>query len=313
MVRLFFNKIRGMKLSVITINYNGSENTKKLLISLAGQTDLDFQTIVIDNASGEMDFDSLKEYINHGYDKVLLIKNEQNMGFSGGNNIGIPQALKNGSEWVLLLNNDTWVESDFIASLRLILASKKGILGLPMDEGSRISYCGKIRWLRPTLGHVYSITNKVLRDSILNTEYELRNRSFYVIGGGMLIHKDVFQKIGLLDEKYFLYFEDVDYSVRAQAQGIPVEILAEPMVRHDASSTTKKLGKALLLRYHYRNALYFNFKNGPWYVQLLVWPWSWLVILKQLFKIGAGISEDESRAILAGVFDFYKNRMGIIK
>ena len=128
----------------------------------------------------------------------------------------------------------------------------------------------------------------------------------------MLVHKDVFEKIGLLDEKYFLYFEDADFSYRAQKSGFKFKILDGIKVSHQPSTTTKKLGAPVLLRYHYRNALYFNLKNGPWYTKLLVWPWSWFVILKELFKIGIGEKEPESRAILKGVFDFYKNKFGKI-
>ncbi len=66
----------------------------------------------------------------------------------------------------------------------------------------------------------------------------------------------------------------------------------------------------MLLRYHYRNALYFNLKNGPWYIKLSVWPWSWMIVLKQIIKIMTMINTEQSKAILAGVMDFYKNNYG---
>ena len=329
-----------MRLSIITINYNGSEDTIKLLESLQNQTDHGFQVVIIDNASEEADFKTLSSFVNETTSsrfyplpsddnkiedprfvksesgQVVLLRNEQNLGFSGGNNVGIHRALQDSSDWVLLLNNDTWVESDFIVSVGSILSQKQGILGLPMDEGRRVSYCGKIRWLKPVGYHIYDF------------DQAKRDKDKHVIGGGMLIHKDVFEKIGFLDEKYFLYFEDVDYSIRSKKSGIPLEILEKPLVHHNPSSTTKKLGSPLLLRYHYRNALYFNFKNGPWYIKLLVWPWSLVILLKQAVKvmihsirlrITLSIVEEvichnheQSLAILNGVLDFYKNRMGKI-
>lgn len=300
-----------MKLSIITINYNGSESTIKLLNSLAKQTDRDFQILVIDNASEEPDFSNLKLSTSQ-VDNLKIIRNSQNLGFSGGNNVGIKKALEIGASWVLLLNNDTWVEEGFIASIKAILSQKQGIVGVPLDEGEHIAYAGKIEWLRPTLRHEYRITNYVSRTESRNTKYELRNTNFYAIGGGMLIYKDVFPKIGFLDEKYFLYFEDADFCIRAKKADIPISIADGVMAYHNISATTKKLGSSLLLRYHYRNALYFNLKNGPWYIKILVWPWSLIILLKQMVKVMIYHNREQSLAILNGVLDFYKNKMGKI-
>ena len=128
----------------------------------------------------------------------------------------------------------------------------------------------------------------------------------------MAVHKDVFEKIGFLDEKYFLYFEDADFSVRARKAGFEISIAENLNVHHHVSSSTKKLGSPLLMRYHYRNALYFNLKNGPWYIKLLVWPWSWLIIVKQLIKLALGKNRKASRSILAGVINFYQRKYGKI-
>lgn len=288
-----------MKLVIVTINYNGSESTIKLLKSLGSQTDKDFEIIVVDNASEEANFDMLKNYCaTPSVAQLKLIRNDQNLGFSGGNNVGIKEALKISAEWVLLLNNDTWVEVGFTASLKAKLNDLKGVVGVPLVEGANTAYCGKIEWLKSTLPHSYYVEHSV--------------SNIYTIGGGMAIHRDVFKKIGFLDEKYFLYFEDVDFSVRARKSEIPISIARGFMIYHKASSTTKKLGAPLLLRYHYRNALYFNLKNGPWYIKLLVWPWSWLIIIKQILKIMIYHNREESEAILKGVFDFYFNKMGKI-
>ena len=295
-----------MRLTIITINYNSSENTIKLLNSLDKQTDKDFKIIVVDNASKEADFNNLKQAINKGtlYNKVpLLIGNKDNLGFSGGNNVGIKEALENRASWVLLLNNDTWVERDFMASLKAKLGQLRGIVGIPLVEGDKTAYCGRVQWLKPTLAHVYNP---------LYAEYLKRNTNYYAIGGAIAIHKDVIGKIGFLDEKYFLYFEDADFCLRAKGEGVPAHFLDEPKIYHQVSATTKQLGSPLLLRYHYRNALYFNFKNGPWYIKILIWPWSWWIITKQLLKIMLMYKQNESLAILMGVLDFYRNKMGKI-
>ena len=355
-----------MLLTIITINYNGSENTIKLLKSLQEQIDpsiglganQDFQIIVVDNASGEADFKTLFEFVNGTTSQVVLLRNGENLGFSGGNNVGIRKAIEMETDlvksppgnneapreasgqasWVILLNNDTWVEKDFIACLKAELSELSGIVGVPLLEGDRMAYYGKIEWLKPTLRHVYENpkseilnlkakvpTEKLLRElppkQIQNSKFQTQNilnfdsynPNFYIIGGAMAIHRDVFEKIGLLDKKYFLYFEDADFSLRAKKINIPISIAKSVMIHHNTSSSTKKLGSALLLRYHYRNALYFNLKNGPWRIKLLGWPWSWIIILKQILKVMIYHNREESLAILKGVFDFYRNRMGKIK
>jgi len=332
-----------VKLSIITINYNSSKETIELLKSLSNQADKNFKIIVVDNASEEADFNRLQEFVhttsfNDG--GIQLVKNNENLGFSGGNNVGIHQALQNGSEWVILLNNDTWAEKDFVERLGAVLRGKDGVVGIPLVEENhkspqyqsearygaqqitnhkQIVYCGQVQWLKPTLKHVYSIKNQVLRkrknkNQILNTKYLILNTRFYAIGGAMAVHKDVFDKIGLLDEKYFLYFEDADFSVRARKVGFDTSIASPPTgglnVHHHVSSSAKKLGSPMLLRYHYRNALYFNLKNGPWYIKLLVWPWSWIIVIKQFIKVAIKQNVEQSKAILNGVRDFYKNKFG---
>ena len=297
-----------MKISIVTLNYNGSESTIKLLKSLRNQTDNDFRIIVVDNASEGADFNNLRAYSDNNFSDVQIIRNSQNLGFSGGNNTGAKEALKNGANWVFLLNNDTWVEPGFMASLKAKIGGLGGVAGVPLVEQgkagyparSRMSYCGRVKWLKPRGYHVHD----------LDTKRKMRNEECYVIGGAMLIHGSVLEKIGLLDENYFLYFEDNDFSLRAQRAGFPITILEEPAVYHQPSSTAKKLGPSLLLRYHYRNSFYFNWKNGPWYIKILVWPWSLWVMKKQLLKITLGYKKEESQAILSGVFDWYKNKMG---
>jgi GT2 family glycosyltransferase len=257
-------------LTVIIINYHTREHVQKLLQCLEAQTVKDFQTIVIDN-------------------------DENNRGFAGGCNEGIRQALARGSEWILLLNPDTTVEPDFIAQL----PREEGIVGLPLDEGGKIAYAGIVKWLRPTLPHLYQPC--------------VGASSTYVIGAGMLIHRDVFTEVGPLDERYFLYFEDADFSMRARKANIPIMFLTSPVISHGVSQSTKQLGSPLLLRYHARNALLFNWNHGPWWVRAALPFWSFFAIVKQLTKMLLMPSRrPQSWAIAAGIVDFYAHRFGKI-
>ena len=187
-----------MRIGIVTLNFNNSKETLELLRSLIDQTDFDFETIVVDNASEESDFINLQTNISTSqvdYPQVKVVRNRENLGFSEGNNVGIRQTLKNGSDWVVLLNNDTWVERDFVERLRAVLSAKNGVVGIPLTEESQIAYCGKIQWLKPTLIHMTDLRCRSVDKS-----------QVYAIGGAMAVHKDIFEKISLLDEKYFLYF-----------------------------------------------------------------------------------------------------------
>ncbi|MEK7138617.1 MAG: hypothetical protein AAB799_00355, partial [Patescibacteria group bacterium] len=208
--------------------------------------------------------------------------------------------------------NDTWVEKDFMERLRTVLRGKEGVVGIPLNEGGGVAYYGEIQWLKPTLQHVYESGIWNLESGKSYSKFKIQNSRFYAIGAAIAIHKNVFEKIGLLDEKYFLYFEDADFSVRATKNKIPISIQYDIMIYHTVSASTKKLGSPLLLRYHYRNALYFNFKNGPWYIKLAVWPWSLLIAAKQVSKLVSKHNVEQSKAILLGVIDFYKNKYGKI-
>src|SRR3989344_9175594 len=129
-----------MRITIITINYNSFKNTIQLLESLKNQTNKDFDVIVVDNNS--KDVGQLMNYKTRETN-IIYIKNDQNLGFSGGNNVGIRKTLKNGSDWVLLLNNDTMPESHLIEQLRANLDGKDGIIGLALDEGDRTVFAGK--------------------------------------------------------------------------------------------------------------------------------------------------------------------------
>ncbi len=277
-----------MQLTLITINYNNVRATVELLRALEQQANKNFDVIVVDNDSWPADRALLGEYAPASKLNLDIIYSDTNRGFSGGNNLAIRKALTQGSEWVLLINNDTTVAPDFIEKLVAQLPDQPCVAQIPLNEGTKVAYGGIVQWLKPTLKHFY-------QPETANCKLQ------YIIGAGMLVHRSVFERIGLLDEAYFLYFEDADFSMRAKHAGIPIRFLHEPVIFHRESETTKTLGSPLLLRYHARNALRFNWRNGPWWVKLAV-P------LAALY----GIIKTKSCAMRAGVFDFIFGRWGKI-
>lgn len=230
--------------------------------------------------------------------KIHFLTNPENLGYSNGNNKGIEFASDNNADYVLLLNPDTEVESDMLAKLVEKAESNSGIgiVGPAIDEGAKIIYGGKVQWLKPEL---------------LHNESHMPDSDFFLTGAAMLIKKDVFKKIGLLDERYFIYFEDVDFCMRARRAGYLLHVVPDALVYHQVSTATSKLGSARLLYYHYRNAHLFNQKNGPFPVKLVLPIWSFFIIIRQLLKLlFAPAKRAISYSILKGVNDFYQRNFG---
>ena len=285
-----------MKISILLVQYNKAKVTIRCLNSLLENDLQDTEIILVDNHSEPEEKQAIKNYIAT-LPQITLIENESNLGFSDGCNVGIRHALRQESEWILLLNNDTTVEKDFLVRVRNGIQDRSGIVGLSLrSRGDRIAYAGIAQWLNPRTQHSY-------------TQLPKGRKPLYVIGAAMLIHRDVFEKIGMFDEKYFLYYEDVDFCARAKKAGLPISFIPEITVNHAVSSSTRHLG-ALRIRYCARNALYFNYKNGPWLIKILAWIGGVPMALPEVLKIVFGNRPERSKAILNGILDFYKGNYG---
>jgi GT2 family glycosyltransferase len=291
-----------MKLFLVTVNYNGAARTLRLLESLRVQTDNAFEVLIIDNASESQDVKKLEEGLLGLPPTFRLMKNKENRGFSAGNNVGITTAMERSADWVMLINNDTTVEKDFIAALKKHLAAVHSpLIGIPLQEGEdTTAFAGIVSWLAPTLKHAHHM------GEVLNTR-------FYAIGAGVVMHRDIIEAVGLWDERYFLYFEDADYSERVHRKGYDISIATNLRILHEVSATTKQLGSPLLLRLHARNALLFNSLHAPWYLKIALPFASFFGILVQIAKLVLKPEKRrESRAIMDGIMDFWRGRFGNI-
>ena len=325
------------KVRIVILQYNNSLDTVKCLESVA-QLDYPppaggFEVIVVDNASAANDLEVVKNWISNQYSSTVhysLITNHSNTGYAGGNNLGIKYALEHGADYVLILNPDTTVEKDLLTKLVhkaesdrkvgiiapiIIETNHSNILknvGMILDQENSKIYGGKIQWLKPELRHIEWHNFK-------DNTFERPHKSIvadklFLTGACLLIKKQVFEDIGLFDERYFLYFEDADFCLRVQQAGYKLAIVEDAVIQHQVSASTSKLGSSLLLRYHYRNAHLFNFKNGPWWVILSLPFWSILIIIRQLIKLILLPSKRiASLSIIRGVFDFYSWKFGKIK
>ena len=125
----------------------------------------------------------------------------------------------------------------------------------------------------------------------------------------MLVRREVFEKIGFFDERYFLYYEDVEFCVRAQKAGFTLA-LAKPRFQHAVSATTSTLSKANLLYYHTRNALLLLHDHGTLLQKISLSIRAFWIKLKQRIKLAVGKNREISEAILQGVQNYNKKKFG---
>jgi hypothetical protein len=242
------------RVGIIIVNYNGEKYTNDCIKSVLKSSYQNYLVIVVDNASTDNSVKLLEEFNN----KIVIIKNNENLGFSGANNIGIKYALENECEYILLLNNDTEIDKDLIKNMVDSSMKNNNAIISPKiyyyNEPNMIwSAGGGLNWKKGLSFH-YG------QDEIDKGQYNKQKEIDFATGCCILIHKSVFDKIGFLAEEYFLYFEDTDFCVRAKRAGI--KIIYEPSARlwHKVSSTTGGEESLITLYYGNRNRLYFNNK-----------------------------------------------------
>lgn len=209
---------------IIVLTWNGKKDTLECLSSLQRVSYPNTHIILVDNASTDRTIEAVRRDFPHAH----CIRNERNLRYSGGNNVGMQYALTQGADYVLLLNNDTVVDPPFLDHLIQTAESSElvGIVG-PMiyyhNSPKKIWFAGGIiRWWQGWIEH------RGIRETN-NGQYSTTEQTDYVTGCCLLVKRSVIEKIGFLDERYFMYGEDVDYCVRASRAGF--KIFFEPNAR----------------------------------------------------------------------------------
>lgn len=258
-------------ISVVIVHYNSDTETRACLRSLSKvkTSGFDFSVIVVDNGSN-----SPFEYNPRGLN-VTTLRSESNLGFTGGNNLGIHYGIeKYNSDYILLLNNDTLVDENFLKVLWKKAHSDPSI-GLispkiyfapgrefhsksykKEEHGKVVWYAGGgIDWLNLT-GFHHGV------DEVDYGQFEEQDHSQFATGCAVLIKREVLEKIGVFDERFFLYFEDVDLSVRAQEAGYVIGFEPKATVWHINAGSSGGAGSPLQQYYQTRNRLLFTAVHG---------------------------------------------------
>lgn len=253
------------KVFIVVLNYNGLRTIARCLSSIYRSSYANFEVVLVDNASTDGSLELAKQQ----FQRAHIIMNQVNTGFAKGNNLGIRFALEKFADYVLVLNNDAYLEPSTLETL-VSYAEKNRAVGilspLIFTADKKIWFAGgKIDWLRMRTIHDDSRALKI------------PYASDYLCGCSLLVSQAVFKKIGLLDEKFFLYYEDADLSIRARKAGFKIRIVPQAQIIHDEQSESDRPQKTYWL---VLSGIIFFKKHTPFFLK----PWMFLYLMFRKLK-----------------------------
>jgi len=240
------------RVGVIVLNWNGGDDTLACLASLARLDYPAFEVVVVDNGSTDGSVPAVRQR----FPEVVLLLNEENLGYTGGNNVGLLHVLDRGLDYALLLNNDTEVAPNF---LRVLVGAAEadpavGVAG-PMiyyyDRPEVIwSAGGAIDWRR---GRTWMVG----LDEQDTGQFGTQPREVdFVTGCALLVKREVLERVGLLDERFFAYYEEAEWCVRARRAGFKTLHVPQAHIWHKISPVAQA-DSPLVHYYMTRNRLLF--------------------------------------------------------
>ncbi len=302
------------KIFIILLNWNGKKDTLECLSSLQKVDYPNFHTVIVDNGSKD---DSITA-IRNAYPNIPILENGENLGFAGGNNVGLKWVLRHNAEWILLLNNDTIVAPDFLRAFLTALQEQPNakILGakiLRYSHPAVIDHLGGF-W-NAQKGEFYSPHSG-------QTDHPYFNMRLvdYVCGAAFLMHRSVPEAIGFLEPDFFLFWEEVDYCYRARRAGFEVWVAPQAKIWHKVSSSFTG-GKPQMQYFWWRSRLLWIERNcTPEEKKVLyrkvIAPDLWKMARHYLIKLPFATTPTRrerlrrNKAGLAGAIDYFRRRFG---
>ena len=244
-----------MKVSVVTPNYNGERFLRAFLESLDNDSEFIGEVIIIDNGSGDGSLDYLKN--NRFNFPLVLIENNENMGFAPAVNQGI---LKAQNELIFSVNNDTEVKKGSIRALMDLITSSDDIFSV---QAKMLQYDNKE--LVDDVGDEYNLLawTKKTGENHLSSEYAEVKDIFSSCAGAAMYKKSILGEIGLFDDNFFAYMEDVDLAIRSRINGYRNLLCPDAVVYHIGSATSGSRYNEFKVRLAARNNVWVVYKNLP--------------------------------------------------
>jgi GT2 family glycosyltransferase len=299
-------------ISIITINYNGLKDTCELMETLP-LDDTSIEVIVVDNASQQDE----ASVIEQRYPQVKVIRSSENLGFAGGNNLGIEASC---GKYLYFINNDTLLslQGNAVANPKHGMQPELRYLVERLESDRQIGMvCPKIRFtwgdnLIQFAGYT-PLSRVTLRNNAIGFnesdygQYDTAHPTPYGHGAAMMVRREAIDKAGMMPTCFFLYYEELDWSMMIRRAGYTIWYEPASTIYHKESQTT---GQASPLRTYYitRNRLFFVQRNSPL-------PWRYLSYLYLIFVAGLKAilkdlltkRSDLARATLRGLWHFIKN------
>ena len=286
-------------ISIITINYNGLQDTCQLIESLQQYPQkCSYELIVVDNGSIQNEAIILQEKYPH----IKTIRSEQNLGFSGGNNLGIRVA--NG-KCIFLLNNDTLISDNSLEYLYETLISSPEI-GAVSPKIKFAFSPRNIQFAGFTPLSKYTLRNRAIGyDEPDEGQFDLARKTNFLHGAAMMVKHEVIEKIGLMPEIYFLYYEEMDWCTRILNHGYQLWYEPRCTIYHKESRSTG-INSPLKTYYLTRNRLLYAWRNrrGRTLFISLIYQ-LFIADLKNIIVNLFYTKSAQARAIFKGCVDFF--------
>jgi hypothetical protein len=297
-----------MTIGIVVLNFNGKADTIECVKSLLQlkHDGVTLMPIIVDNASSD---DSVKEF-KQQFPQVTVLVNGENLGFSEGNNVGIRYLLKKGAEYILILNNDTYLDQNCVRELlhQAQALPKCGILGPKIYFAPRHEYHND-RYKKDELGRVIwyagglvdwatTIASHRGVDAVDVGQFDEVVKTVFVSGCAMFVSIKVFETVGLFDPKLYLYYEDLDLCMRAQKKGFEIYYVPSARLWHKNAQSSEGVGSTLQEYYMTRNRLLVGLRFAPWKTKLA------------LFRQAASLLVKGTKVQRQAVGDFLRKRYG---
>ncbi|MDA8171755.1 MAG: glycosyltransferase family 2 protein [Nitrospiraceae bacterium] len=316
------------KVYILILNWNNAKETIECLDAVFKTDYPDYQVVLLDNGSTDGSEEKIRQWVSgKGFQIIrygrreateggrpeevslktclVFIQNGENLGYAGGNNAGLEFALARGDmRYAWLLNNDTLPEAGALKAL-VACCTEKGV-GM---AGPKLLYAGRPGVLQtaggckisPLTGNASVVAGGRSDDGKWDTPFELDS----VCGASLLVKREVLEAVGLLEAKYFLYWEDADWSMRARRAGFKLLFCPAGRVLHREGATSGAMSETSDY-YWVRNGLYFTKKFYPWLLPLV--PFAYLAkhtIVRMLRHKPLNL-----KAYFSGLLDFLLGRSG---
>lgn len=253
--------------AIILVNWNGYEHSSQCLKSLRKVDYSNFKVVLVDNASQ----DGSGQRLAKEFEEVAFIQNAENLGFTGGNNAGIEYAVAHKFDYTMLLNNDTVVEPDFLKILVDRIESNTKVAAIQ----PKILYLTKREKIWNAGGRYLQISGSPLtigENKVDSGQYDAARETDWITGCCFMVRTSVIREVGMLTTKFFIYYEDVDWSLRIREYGYSLFFEPKAVIYHEAGMSNKKRvkGKEGYVNpiVHYldaRNHIWFMKRYTPWY------------------------------------------------